>query len=95
MRLRTKGDLLLSVDGNELPLVAEPRWDSIENILRSVEMLKSKVIAMENTSKCQICVDNKKNVAFQCGHATCDVCSEAIIICPICLEKIEVKTHYA
>ncbi|VVA93813.1 unnamed protein product [Arabis nemorensis] len=38
-----------------------------------------------NESKlCPICLVNTKNMAFNCGHQTCNECGQDIHICPIC-----------
>ncbi|CAA7023632.1 unnamed protein product [Microthlaspi erraticum] len=33
---------------------------------------------------CPVCLVNTKNMAFSCGHQTCQDCGEAIQVCPIC-----------
>ncbi|KAG4072764.1 hypothetical protein HA402_005241 [Bradysia odoriphaga] len=37
---------------------------------------------------CAICMVNKKNIAFNCGHTSCDSCSGALIYCHICRQYI-------
>eukprot|EP00795_Rhopilema_esculentum_P007244 gene7244-12928_t len=81
----------IGADGNKIK-VEQRRWQSLENLLSSVDRLRSKVMTLESKSKCQICSVNNKDVFFQCGHATCEVCGEKLIVCPTCHVKIEVKT---
>lgn len=38
---------------------------------------------------CSICMENKTNVAFQCGHVSCHECSTGLRICHICREVIK------
>ncbi|CAN7094093.1 unnamed protein product [Brassica rapa subsp. narinosa] len=40
---------------------------------------------------CPICLVKTKNMAFNCGHQTCDECGEAIQTCPICRVSIAVR----
>eukprot|EP00250_Pteridium_aquilinum_P005517 c15599_g1_i1 orf=195-1418(+) len=34
--------------------------------------------------QCPVCWVNPKNVAFNCGHQTCQTCGDDLTICPIC-----------
>ncbi|KAJ4884739.1 Ca(2)-dependent phospholipid-binding protein (Copine) family [Raphanus sativus] len=38
----------------------------------------------EDTQNCPICLTNRKDVAFGCGHMTCRDCGSRISNCPIC-----------
>ncbi|KAL9238860.1 hypothetical protein vseg_013232 [Gypsophila vaccaria] len=38
---------------------------------------------------CPICFTNNKDMAFGCGHRTCDDCSQGLQNCPICRSVIE------
>ncbi|CAN8240405.1 unnamed protein product [Cochlearia groenlandica] len=38
----------------------------------------------EQTQSCPICLTNRKDVAFGCGHMTCGDCGTRISNCPIC-----------
>ncbi|ESQ34168.1 hypothetical protein EUTSA_v10007950mg [Eutrema salsugineum] len=40
---------------------------------------------------CPICMVNKKNMAFNCGHQTCNECGQDIQTCPICRTSIAVR----
>ncbi|XP_065873832.1 E3 ubiquitin-protein ligase RGLG5 [Euphorbia lathyris] len=40
---------------------------------------------------CPICLTNKKNMAFGCGHQTCCECGEDLQLCPIC--RCSIKTR--
>ncbi|KAF8090876.1 hypothetical protein N665_0462s0013 [Sinapis alba] len=40
---------------------------------------------------CPICLVNTKNMAFNCGHQTCDECGETIQACPICRVSVAVR----
>jgi len=43
---------------------------------------------MQEDQFCSICLENLKNVAFMCGHRTCDTCAAQLRDCPMCREKI-------
>ncbi|GAA0139063.1 calcium-binding protein [Lithospermum erythrorhizon] len=40
---------------------------------------------------CVICLNNLKNLAFGCGHQTCEECGENLSQCPICRSAILTK----
>lgn len=40
---------------------------------------------------CPICMANPKNMAFNCGHQTCEECGEDLSTCPIC--RVEIKSR--
>ncbi|XVF16309.1 hypothetical protein REPUB_Repub10bG0020200 [Reevesia pubescens] len=47
--------------------------------------------ATYDSQVCPICLDNSKDMAFGCGHRTCEECSEDLQNCPICRSPIETK----
>jgi hypothetical protein len=40
---------------------------------------------------CSICVEIPKQVVFDCGHMVCIKCSQNLIFCPFCRNKIDKK----
>ena len=41
---------------------------------------------------CPICLDNERNIAFDCGHLICNNCNlDSIVICPICRKDINIR----
>ncbi|XP_022750527.1 E3 ubiquitin-protein ligase RGLG2-like isoform X1 [Durio zibethinus] len=40
---------------------------------------------------CPICLSNSKDMAFGCGHQTCEECSKDLETCPICRSPIQTK----
>ncbi|XP_041011184.1 E3 ubiquitin-protein ligase RGLG5 [Juglans microcarpa x Juglans regia] len=40
---------------------------------------------------CPICLTNRKDMAFGCGHQTCCECGEDLEVCPICRRAIETR----
>ena len=46
----------------------------------------------ETTNECSICLDNEKNIVFNCGHLyTCHDCSYRLNKCPICRIPITLR----
>jgi hypothetical protein len=44
--------------------------------------------------KCSICMENKKNTLFNCGHlCSCRACSERLETCPVCRAGISTRTN--
>ncbi|KAJ7554271.1 hypothetical protein O6H91_06G133000 [Diphasiastrum complanatum] len=41
--------------------------------------------------ECPICLTEKKDLAFGCGHQTCRECGKDLVNCPICRQKISAK----
>ncbi|KAK8950831.1 E3 ubiquitin-protein ligase RGLG1 [Platanthera zijinensis] len=37
---------------------------------------------------CPICLTNPKNLAFGCGHQTCNDCGQSLVNCPMCRSEI-------
>ncbi|XP_022774355.1 E3 ubiquitin-protein ligase RGLG2-like isoform X2 [Durio zibethinus] len=40
---------------------------------------------------CPICLSNSKDMAFGCGHQTCEECAKGLQTCPICRSPIQTK----
>ena len=59
--------------------------------LHSLMSLKAKVREIEDETTCSICLENKRNIAFLCGHGTCADCAASLQVCPMCRKPIEQK----
>ena len=53
--------------------------------------LERKVAELEATTTCSVCLDERKDTAFSCGHQTCHACAEQLVTCPTCREFISVR----
>ncbi|KAM4080291.1 hypothetical protein ACJW30_11G004000 [Castanea mollissima] len=42
-----------------------------------------------NQAVCPICLTNAKDLAFGCGHLTCQDCGPRLSNCPICRQPIK------
>lgn len=45
----------------------------------------------DDNQLCPICLTNPRDMAFGCGHQTCEECSRALETCPICRSAITTK----
>lgn len=59
---------------------------------------QSKVFMDERTDiepyKCCVCMENKRNTMFNCGHlCSCRACSEKIANCPVCRADVKTRTN--
>jgi hypothetical protein len=44
--------------------------------------------------KCSICMENKRNTLFNCGHlCSCRACSENLQTCPVCRADVKTRTN--
>ena len=50
--------------------------------------LLTRIRELEEAQTCSICMERKKETAFQCGHVVCQPCSLALTICHICRQAI-------
>jgi len=50
--------------------------------------LLNKIQALEEAQICSICMERKKDTAFQCGHIACSTCAMPLKACHICREKV-------
>lgn len=48
----------------------------------------SRMTSDESSLDCPVCLTDKKDMAFNCGHQTCRQCSNSLSNCPICRETI-------
>ncbi|KAL9971010.1 hypothetical protein ACROYT_G023486 [Oculina patagonica] len=59
--------------------------------LHSLLSLQAHVREIEDANMCAICLEKARNVAFMCGHGTCDACATSLEVCPMCRKPIEKK----
>jgi E3 ubiquitin-protein ligase RGLG len=45
----------------------------------------------EPITDCPVCLTDKKDLAFNCGHQTCRQCADSLQACPICREPITTR----
>ena len=59
--------------------------------LHSLLSLQAHVREIEDANMCAICLEKARNVAFLCGHGTCEECATSLEVCPMCRKPIEKK----
>jgi len=76
-------------------LVKEKKFHAIgeegNKVKAHLNLLERKVQDLEDQFLCSICMERKRNVAFQCGHGACNVCTETIDTCHMCRKVIVQK----
>lgn len=55
--------------------------------------LQQKLEKVEESQTCAICMENKWNVAFRCGHSACSKCAESLRVCHMCRKTISDKIN--
>ena len=58
-----------------------------------LNVLQRRLQEMEDTHLCGICLENKRNVAFLCGHGACAQCAQPLSICHMCRKPINHKIN--
>ena len=60
------------------------------NVNHKIEFSKllNKIQALEEAQTCSICMERKKDTAFNCGHLACSICALPLKACHICREKV-------
>lgn len=81
----------LTVTGKPLLLTPkdQPRQPSADRL----RYLESKIMEIEETHCCSICMERRRNVAFLCGHGACSKCAETLKICHMCRKTITKKIN--
>ena len=68
-RYAMNGKLLLPKENQRQPSADRLRY------------LESKILEIEETHSCGICMERRRNVAFLCGHSACSKCAETLKTC--------------
>jgi hypothetical protein len=48
---------------------------------------------LDESFTCSICMEESKQIVFQCGHLTCEKCAVPMSECPFCRREIQTKTR--
>jgi len=68
-RLAMNGKMLMPKENQRQPSADRLRY------------LESKILEIEETHCCSICMERRRNVAFLCGHSACSKCAETLKTC--------------
>lgn len=80
----------LSISLNRLQPQVTPRQPGAEDRLRYLE---NKIMEIEETHNCGICMERSRDVAFLCGHSCCGRCAETLKTCHMCRKTIVKKIN--
>lgn len=58
-----------------------------------LKQLQDKILEIEETHCCSICMERRRNVAFLCGHSACSKCAETLKTCHMCRKSIVKKIN--
>jgi E3 ubiquitin-protein ligase mind-bomb len=68
-RIAMNGKMLMAKESQRQPSADRLRY------------LESKILEIEETHSCGICMERRRNVAFLCGHSACSKCAETLKTC--------------
>lgn len=76
----------------------ESRLDVSTRKVRDLVMAKSiaevqlrQAVAVTEQQLCSVCMERGREVVFQCGHQSCELCSNKLVVCPYCRVPISAK----
>lgn len=70
-------DKRIAMNGKILFPKETPRQPSADRL----RYLETKILEIEETHCCSICMERRRNVAFLCGHSACSKCAETLKTC--------------
>lgn len=70
-------DRRIAMNGKHLQPKEQARQPSADRL----RYLEHKIMEIEETHCCSICMERRRNVAFLCGHSACSKCAETLKIC--------------
>ena len=82
-------DKRIAMNGKQLHSKEQQRQPSADRL----RYLESKILEIEETHCCSICMERRRNVAFLCGHSACSKCAETLKICHMCRKTIAKKIN--
>ncbi|XP_005097523.2 uncharacterized protein LOC101852689 [Aplysia californica] len=77
---------------HEMKAVVSETQELQEELNRSMSSMRSmeeELSSFRDKCLCPICLDRYKDLAFQCGHQTCQDCSQQLRECPVCRREIK------
>lgn len=80
----------LNATMNRMQVQVTPRQPAADDRLRYLE---SKIMEIEETHSCGICMERARDVAFLCGHSCCARCAETLKTCHMCRKTIVKKIN--
>ncbi|KAJ1361547.1 hypothetical protein KIN20_020823 [Parelaphostrongylus tenuis] len=69
----------------------QAKLDAEREKLQELEELRERLAKLEMEISCNICMDARPSVVFNCGHTACSQCTSLLKICHICRQPISTK----
>lgn len=76
---------------NRMQVQVTPRQQPVNE--DRMRFLENKIMEIEETHSCSICMERVRDVAFLCGHSACSRCAETLKICHMCRKQIVKKIN--
>lgn len=84
--IQTRGKYFYSIAGKNI--INQDTYSTINSEINTI----TQIFEDETTNECSVCLDNEKNIVFNCGHLyTCPDCSYRLTKCPICRIPITLR----
>ncbi|GLE01336.1 hypothetical protein PINS_up010166 [Pythium insidiosum] len=58
---------------------------------RQLSQAEVELMRLQDQLSCPICLERPKDMVFQCGHETCQICATLVSECPTCRQPIQVR----
>lgn len=85
--------VILQVQPAAQPMPAPPPQPQRQPSVDRLRYLESKILEIEETHCCSICMERRRNVAFLCGHGACSKCADTLKTCHMCRKTIAKKIN--
>lgn len=101
--ITTETIIRLKIENRSLLDVAEIQDKQISELIEAFDKIAIKSERQQppeiqdtdiDELKCPVCLNNKSNTALGCTHVLCSDCYSQLDICPICRERIYIKTYF-
>lgn len=86
--------LLLPFPSAPLPTSAatlEASTKAVRQVVLQRSIVEYQRQASADTLRCAVCMEDRRSLAFACGHQTCDKCGDKMTVCPFCRQNITAK----
>lgn len=58
------------------------------------EELRRRVLQLEKDATCPICLTQRRNIVFNCGHTVCKTCAHSLTECHLCRTKVVARSAF-